>query len=137
MHTTLKTIPAKLAEEDRMKWPHNTWKALLGIRTMVNELTGYTLARLLYDSIYRPPPIGSQYQLHQQNHQLILITIRRDNPMRVVLAVDRTVASNRKTLAHLDIHPLYKLLFILNVMDMENHVILGKIGYRVQDQHHK
>lgn len=55
MHKILKTILAKLTEEDRTKWPHNIWKALLGIRTMVNESTGYTPVRLLYGFDLRTP----------------------------------------------------------------------------------
>jgi len=62
MHRTLKTILAKLTENDRESWPKTLWKALLAIRTMANESTRQTPAKLLYGfelatpAVWQPAP---------------------------------------------------------------------------------
>lgn len=62
MHRTLKTTLAKLTEGDRERWPSKLWKALLAIRTMVNESTKTTPARLLFGfelatpTVWQPAP---------------------------------------------------------------------------------
>jgi transposase InsO family protein len=48
MHRTMKMLLAKMTREDRTTWPSQIWKALLAMRTLVNEATRFSPARLLY-----------------------------------------------------------------------------------------